>query len=367
MSDSPLFLPYTFRCGATAHNRITLAPLTNLQSHDDGQCSQEELRWLERRARGGFAIVMTCAAYVSATGKGFAGQLGCCSDDHLPGLEALARAINRHGALSMVQLFHGGARAPRAVTGVQPISASAWEETSSQLDSPRAATTAEIEQVIEDFCTAAHRVHRAGFRGVEIHGAHGYLPCQFLSWLRNTRADGWGGSLAGRARLLRTITARIRAEIPPPFIVGVRLSPEDMPAIVGLDLDESIQVAQWLAEDGIDFVDLSLWDYRRPTKKRPTEFALPLFREALPREVAVLAAGAIWTPEDAAAVLGQGADFVALGRAAILNPDWPKLARDPHFEPQRGPFTPAQLNEIDVSPKFVDYLRRFQLVADTEG
>lgn len=358
--QSPLFSPYAFRSGAVARNRITLAPLTNGQSGEDGVCSADELRWLERRAQSGYAIVMTCASHVSAAGKGFQGQLGCFSDVHIPGLRQASSMIASYGALSMIQLYHGGARSPSRLTGVQPMSASAWMETTPGFDDPRAATEVEIEQVIEDFCAAAQRARRAGFDGVELHGAHGYLFSQFLSSVRNMRTDRWGGSIGGRARLLLTVARRVRAENPPPFTVGVRLSPESMPSAPGLDLDESVQVAQWLAEEGVDFIDLSLWKYTRMTAKRPNEHALPIFRAALPKEVAIFAAGAIWTPADASAVLSMGADFVSLGRAAIVQPDWPSLAREPAFEPRRPPLTPAQYRELDVSEPYLEYLRSFK-------
>jgi 2,4-dienoyl-CoA reductase-like NADH-dependent reductase (Old Yellow Enzyme family) len=368
-SESALFVPYTFRSGATAQNRVTLAPLTNQQSFEDGRCSIEELDWLERRAQGGFALVMTCASYVSPTGKAFAGQLGCSSNDQLPGLRNLSDAIHRHAALALVQLHHAGSRSPAALIGQQPISASAVPEAAPNRDTPRAATSGEIEQIIEDFCVAAHRAHRAGFDGIELHGAHGYLFTQFLSTVSNQRSDDWGGTLAARARLLRTVAARIRTEIPKPFIVGVRLSPEDnSAAVVGIDLDESLQVAQWLAADGVDFIDLSLWDFRRPTRKRPDRFALPLFREALPQDVALFAAGAIWNRDDVQAVLSQGADFASLGKAAILNPDWPRHVHELGYQPRRGPLTPEQLEALAISPPFVEYLRRFKgLVAEPAG
>lgn len=363
-----LFEPYTFRSGARARHRVTLAPLTNLQSYPNGVCSPDERRWLERRAQGDFSLVMTCASHVSAAGQGFSGQLGCGSDEQLPGLSDLAAAINGHGALCLVQLYHGGARAPAKITGQQPLSATGWTEEKPDLDSPRAATTAEIEQIIDDFSSAARRVHRAGFSGVELHGAHGYLLSQFLSRVRNTRTDGWGGTLTGRARLLRHIVQRIRMDIPKPFIVGIRLSPEDMPTVPGLDLDDTIQVAQWLAEDGADFIDLSLWNYQRKTMKRPDEHPLPLFRAALPKDVALFAAGAMWSREDAQTVLDLGADFLSLGRAAIVDPDWPKHAREADFQPRRAPLTPDQYRQNALSDGFIQYLYNFKgMVAGSDA
>lgn len=352
-----LFAPYRFRCGAVAHNRVTLAPLTNCQSHDDGTLSEEEFRWLMRRAIGGYSIVMTCASHVSADGQGFPGQLGCFSDAHIAGLRRLATAIKAQGALALLQLYHGGARSPSELTGAQPFSASSWEEATPGRESPRAATEAEILRVIEDFSAAAQRVRAAGFDGVEIHGAHNYLLSQFLSQL-NQRTDEWGGSLVRRARLIRTVTQRIRAENPAPFIVGVRLSTENAGFMRGLDLDESIQIAQWLAtQDDVDFIDLSLWDCSLNSQKRPAEHPLPLFRQAIPHDVPLFAAGNLHTRLDVDNALQRGADFVSLGRVAMLEPDWPRRVTQPGFAPLRPPLTAQHWRELDASDRLIAYLR----------
>lgn len=365
VTDS-LFSPLSFRSGAVARNRIVLAPLTNGQSHEDGTLADNERRWLERRAEGGFGIVETCAAHVSLDGKGFAGQLGVWNDDLLPGLRTLAAAIAGHGALGLVQLYHGGVRSPSKLTGQQPWSASSFDEPRPGFERPRPATLDDLERVQHDFLAAARRSQAAGFAGVELHAAHGYLFSQFLSRTMNQRSDDWGGSLEHRARLLRNVARAIRSACPAPFIVGVRLSPEDFGFAHGLDLDETLQVAAWLAEDGVDFVHLSLWDVRRNTTKRPQEHAIPLFRAVLPSDVRIVVAGKIWSRADADAQLERGADLVALGRSGILNPDWPRLAVDPAFEPVRGPLSPAQLNALAISDSFITYLRQFpNMVSDT--
>jgi 2,4-dienoyl-CoA reductase-like NADH-dependent reductase (Old Yellow Enzyme family) len=357
---SPLFDSYTFRSGAIAANRIALAPLTNQQSADDGTLLEDEFQWLVRRAAGGYSIVETCAAHVSLEGKGFPGQLGVHSDKLMPGLEWLAAALSKYECLGLVQLYHGGVRSPSALTGSRPVSASEWQEDSPNFESPRTATAEDIEHFIEAFVAAAHLSKRAGFQGVELHGAHGYLLSQFLSSTQNPRADGWGGTLEGRARLVRTIAQRVRKEIPAPFVVGVRLSPEDFGNAKGIDIDDTVQVARWLADDGVDFIHASLWNYARNTRKRPDEHALPLFRRALPSDVALIAAGAIWSREDAEKCLTLGADFVSLGRAAIIDPDWPKHAAQPTFVPLRQPTTVAHLKEVAVSDRFATYLRNFR-------
>ncbi len=356
--------PIDFPSGARAKNRVMLAPLTSTQSQPDGRCSDDELRFLARRARGGFGLVMTCAAHVTPAGQGFARQLGCFDDAHDAGLRAIAEAVASQDALSLVQLYHGGARCPSGLTGAQPVSASAFTEDRPGFEVPRPMTEAEILDVISAFRAAALRASRAGFSGVEIHGAHGYLLSQFLSRAMNLRTDGWGGDLGGRARLTREIARTIRGAVPPPFVVGVRLSPEDFGQARGLDVDETVEVARMLADDGVDFVHLSLWDYRRMTAKHPEAHALRLARAALGDRVRVVAAGKIWTREDAERVLELGADVVALGRAAIANPDWPRLARGEGFAPKLAPLTPAELAERDVGPRFVEYLRGMRMVHD---
>ena len=364
MSDS-LFAPYRFRGGAVAPNRVALAALTNGQSHADGTLGDEELRWLERRAAGGFGVVTTCAAYVALDGKAWAGELGVDDDAGLPGLRRLASAITAHGALAMVQLFHGGLRAAPELCGGTTWSASAYHDDSPGFQVPRAATADDLARVIDQFAAAARRCADAGWDGIELHGAHGYLLSQFLSTTYNRRDDAWGGALAARARLVREVVRAVRAAVPASFVVGIRLSPEDFGQARGLDLDESLELARWLCDDGIDFLHLSLWRAHLDTSKRPGIHALPLFRAACPADVALLAAGQVWTPADATALLERGADLVALGRAAIVNPDWPRHASEPGWEPLRPPLSPAQLAERAVSPAFIGYLRKFKnLVAD---
>ena len=330
-----------FRSGAWAKNRVALAPMTNCQSHDDGSLGDAELAWLERRARGGFGIVETCAAFVSLDGKAFPGQLGVHDDAMLPGMTRLASAIRAHEALSLVQLHHGGIRSLEPTFTVDR------------------ASEADIARVIEDFAAAAARSERAGFDGVEIHGAHGYLLTQFLS-AHNTRSDAWGGSFENRARLLLEVTRAVRARVRPAFVVGVRLSPEDFGNAKGMDLDETLRVAKMLAGEGVDFVHASLWDASKRTKKRPESHAVTLLREALPREVLVFVAGTLWTRADAESMLARGADVVALGRSAVLNPDWPREAENPDWSPRRPPISPAELHDRAVSDVFVTYLRNWK-------
>lgn len=351
-----LLEPISFRGGATIKNRIALAALTNKQSHADGTLSEEESDWLLARARGGFGLITSCATYVSQEGKAWAGELGLANEAHHAGITRLAAALKAEGALPLVQIFHGGLRADEKVSGAEPISALASIEPPKR----RAATAADLERVIDAFREAAVQAHAAGMGGVEIHGAHGYLLAQFISTVENRREDEWGGSLANRARLLRRVTQAVRQATPADFVVGVRLSPEDFGQTCGVDLDENVQIARWLEEDGIDFLHLSLWDVTRNTAKNPDQHAIPLFRAALDPSTRIFAAGKIWSKADAERVLELGADVVALGRSGILNPDWPQHVATGDAEPARPPTTRAGLLARAVSPLFAEYLTAFK-------
>jgi 2,4-dienoyl-CoA reductase-like NADH-dependent reductase (Old Yellow Enzyme family) len=355
-----LFESVRFQRGPAMANRFMLAPLTNSQSHDDGTLSEAEQHWLTLRADGGFGMVMTCAAHVQATGQGFPGQLGIFGDQHLPGLTGLARALNERGAVSVVQLHHAGMRSPAELIGEAPHCPSVNEEFGA-----RALTGAEVEQVVEAFVAAAVRAERAGFHGVELHGAHGYLLCQFLSAETNRREDDWGGSLEGRARILFEIVRGIRARCGADFLLGVRLSPERF----GMELGEVLEVAQRLVDTGeVDFLDLSLWDcFKEPELEAYRgRSLLSWFMDLERRAVKLGPAGKIRTPADAQRVLDAGADFVVLGRAAILHHDYPaRLAADSAFEPVALPVPPAWLAREGLSPPFVNYMRNWKgFVAD---
>lgn len=354
-----LFTPLTLRCGLVLPNRIALAPLTNLQSQLDGLLGDDELAFLARRADGGFGLIQTCAAYVALDGKAWPGELGVDRDACLPGLARIATRMKAAGAACIVQLFHGGVRADPELTGEPTWSASTWHEDKPGFVAPRVATPDDVARVTRQFADAAARAEAAGFDGVELHGAHGYLLSQFLSRTMNP-----GVELAGRAQLVRDVLRACRARCSPRFAIGVRLSLEDFGQARGMDLDDNLQVARWLADDGADFIHASLWDVARMSTKYPDRHVLPMLREALPRDVAILTAGKIWTRGDAEAALAKGADIVALGRAGILNPAWPNdiaAGRDP----ARPPIAYPALLELAVSPTFATYLRGWKnLVTD---
>ena len=342
-------------------NRLMLAPLTNCQSHPDGTISDEEHRWLAMRAAGGFGLTMTCAAHVQENGQGFPGQLGIFGDEHLPGLTRLAAELNAHGTVSYAQLHHAGMRAPAELIGGRPVCPSDDESTGA-----RALTTEEVEQATADYVSAARRAQQAGFHGVELHGAHGYLIGQFLSPTINRRTDRFGGSLVDRSRFLFDVIAGVRAECGPGLALAVRLSSDRF----GIVTEEMVDLVGMLVDTGeVDLIDMSLWDVRRVARDGALagQSLLDAFA-AIPRgDVRLAAAGQIRDPADIREVLDRGVDVPILGRAAILHHDYPRrLAADAGFAPRHPPAPSAVLAEEGVSPAFLDYLRtRFEgFVAD---
>ncbi len=356
-----LFQPLPLAHGPAWKNRFMLAPLTNTQSHADGVLSDAEFNWLTLRAKGGFGLTMTCAAHVQAAGQGFPGQLGAFDDKHLPGLTRLASALKAAGSVSSLQIHHAGNRSPKELVG-QPVCPSDDSKTGA-----RGLTLPEVEALRDAYIAAAVRAQTAGFDGVEIHGAHGYILAQFLSSEINHRTDQYGGSLENRARLILEIIDGIRAATKPNFQLGLRLSPERF----GLKLAEIRDVAaEILRSQKIDFLDMSLWD----VAKEPNEdefkgrTLMSVFTE-LPRgQTRLGAAGKVMTGPQAQSVLDAGCDFVVIGRAAILRHDFvERVKADPAYASPPTPVSVQHLADEGLSPPFVQYMRQWPgFVADEQ-
>ena len=349
-----LFQPLVLARGPQWRNRFALAPLTNQQSRPDGVLTDAEIHWLTLRARGGFGLVMTAAAHVQAVGQGFPGQLGVFGDQHLAGLSRLAEQLRASGAASALQLHHAGAKSAADLTG-QPVAPSDDPATGA-----RALTLDEVRQLRDDFIAAAVRAKTAGFDGVEVHGAHGYILTQFLAEQTNHRQDRYGGSLENRMRLLFEVLDGIRASTGRGFQLGVRLSVERF----GVTLMEAREtVRQILAKDLVDYIDLSMWDVFKETAE-PEHRERPLlgwFTDLERGPVRLGAAGRLTTPDQCEAAIAAGLDFVTLGRAGILHHDYPdQLRRSADFVPAATPVPPEHLAQEGLSPVFVDYMKTFK-------
>jgi len=336
-------------------NRLAVAPMTTSQSNPDGSPSEAEARWLERLVDDGYGIVVTCAAAISWHSIAFPNQLSFGDNVLLPALTTLAKRVTRPGSLLVAQLCHGGSRSIPELAGQPAHSASRYELPMPGFVPPIELSTAQIEQTVDDFAAAADRAARAGFGGIEFHGANGYLFTQFTSTMTNRRSDAWGGSLENRARFSREVVRAVRARAPKGFVVGYRMSFEGFGVETGLDIDENVRIMQWLAEDGIDYGHVSHMDFAARSAKYPDRIALSHIRAGVDGALPLMCAGGVKNRSDAERALELGADLVAIGRAAIGNAHVPdKLAKKLALE--TTPYSRASLSSLNVSQDFIRYI-----------
>ncbi|MDF1696725.1 MAG: nucleotidyltransferase domain-containing protein [Saprospiraceae bacterium] len=345
---------FQFKNGLTVKNRFMLAPMTNCQSFENGELSDDELNWLVKRAEGQFGIVMTCASHVQEIGKGFPGQLGIFSDNQISGHQRLTQQIKSIGSTVLIQLHHAGMRSPAELIGTSPVCPSTIEKYGT-----RALTLEEVRTLRDDFINAAIRAQKAGYDGVEVHGAHGYIITQFLSSKVNTREDEYGGSLENRQRLLIEIVEGIRESCGANFVLGVRLSPERF----GMKVEEMKSLCQRLVDEGnIDFLDVSLWDcFKMPEEEdQQHQTLLEHFSQIDYKNVVWTVAGKIRSARDVQSILDAGVDFVSIGRSAILHHDFPnKVMNNSEFEPIKTPVTETYLSKEGLGDKFIEYMKRW--------
>ena len=346
---------WEMRNGLVIPNRSVLAAMTNKQSHADGTLSDEEIGFLLRRAEGGFGLITTAASHVQESGQGWEGEFGVWSDHHLPGLTSLATQLKQYDSKSFVQIFHGGMRAPSSITGQQASSASVNFISESE-GSSRSLTTGEVDDTISCFIRAAQRCEQAGFDGVELHGAHGYLIAQFLGSNTNRRSDAFGGDVEQRCTFLLRIIRGIREVVSDEFAIMVRLSP--VSDEIGVTLEDTKQVIELLIGEGVDALHISCWDVfqKQQDGKTITQELCSTYSESIP----IISTGSVWTAEDAQFVLDQGAQAVGVARVALPHPDWASMATDANYNPERPPFAPETLLSADLSPTFVEYMRRWK-------
>ncbi len=360
MSKIKIAQPYIFdRLNKEIQNRTVLAAMTNKQSYKNGIISDDEIEWLLERAKGGFGIITTAATNVSKEGKAWDGEFGVYDDMHIPNLSKLTSAIHQTDSLVIAQLFHGGLKCPQKITGSIPISASEIKCKESNTGKSKKASEKEIEKIINNFTMSAIRCHQAGFDGVELHAAHGYLLSQFLGKKTNLRTDNWGGELKNRSRLIVEILKSIRESISDPFMVGVRISPEI--ESLGIELNDSINLIDILRKESIDFIHLSCWDVFAKlnsisnNKKTLTE----IIRDSYEKLPAIISTGNVWSSLDAKKLLNQGADLVGVGRVAIGHPNWANNVSNISYQPSRPPFTADELKKAKLSKTFISYMKNW--------
>lgn len=339
MSTSPLFQPLTLPNGSRLPNRLVKAAMEEGLAGPGQVPGPAFERLYGRWAEGGVGLMLTGNVMVdpaALTGPG-----GVVLDAHAPleGFRAWAQAARSGGGQVWMQINHPG-RQLFAAMGEVALAPSAVAldlgKHSSMFGLPRAMSEAEIAEVIGRFATTARRAAEAGFDGVQIHAAHGYLLNQFLSPLTNRRDDRWGGSLENRSRLLIEIVRAVKAAVPAGFGVGVKLNSADFQR-GGFSEADARGVVELLNGEGLDLLELSGGSYESPAMQGRTADGRTLAREAyfleFARELAQVATmplmttGGISRPAVAEAVLAGGVALVGLGTALAMAPDLPRRWR----------------------------------------
>lgn len=310
-------------------NRLVMPPMATNYASEEGFVTQRMMDYYQERAKGGVGLVVvefTCVD--SPVGRATPRQLLIDDDKFIPELSRLAEAIRLHGAKAAIQLHHVGRQARSSVTGHQPVGPSPIPAPEGEL--PRELTPSEIAGIVARFAEGAERAMRAGFDGVEIHAAHGYLISQFLSPLSNQRQDAYGGDIENRARLLLEVIEAIRGRVGKDYPLWCRLSGMEFLVEGGITLEETQVVAQLAERAGVDAIHVSghaVGPGRRPPMAQTPGVMVPL-AEGVRKVVSVpvIAVSRI-PPELGESILQEGrADLIAMGRALIADPHVPQKA-----------------------------------------
>lgn len=332
-SPSPLLAPFSLAEGFTLRNRVVMAPMTTWAGNDDGTVSAGEEAYYRLRVKD-VGLVITGCTHVQENGKGFTGEFAAWDDSFIPSLTRLADAAKSGGAPAILQLFHAGVKTQAELVS-DIVAASAVRGDAGPYASavmPRALTDAEVGDVVHAFGEATRRAIQAGFNGVELHGAHGFLLQNFFSPHFNQRTDQWGGSLDKRMRFPLAVVDAVREAIAThasaPFVLGYRIT-VDEPHADGLRIADSLALVNRLIDHGIDYLHVSLNDVleARPVDAPDDRRITDILRDHLAGRVPLIAAGQVRTPEQAEAALAAGVSLVAVGQGLVMNPDWVRIAQ----------------------------------------
>lgn len=333
-----LFAPLLFANGISLKNRIVMSPMTTWSSNEDFTISDEEVEYYKKRVNG-VGLVITGCTHVTVNGIGFIHEFAGYDDTFIPSLKKLANAAKSGGAPVILQMFHAGNKAiPELIPEGEVVSASAVSSGPIVLfekeNLPKELSENEILKIIKAFGETTRRAIEAGFDGVEIHGAHGFLLQNFISPFFNNRKDQWGGSLENRLRLSLEILREVKDIAAKcadrPFLIGYRISPEELPQQT-YGLQDTFVLIDKLIEEKIDYLHFSLFDAVNQ-KSIDSEFSKEPISVVLNKyvnsRVPVLIAGGITTPAMANHVVDYGISMVAIGRTLIVNPDWVELTQN---------------------------------------
>jgi 2,4-dienoyl-CoA reductase-like NADH-dependent reductase (Old Yellow Enzyme family) len=312
----------------TLANRLVMPPMATARAASDGKVTPGLLEYYAEKSAGGYlGLIIIEHSYVRPDGKARENQLSAADDSAIAGLHELAAGIHGNGTPCVLQINHAGSATTAAITGAPPVGPSAVANPR-QGSVPRPLTPAEIEELVAAFGAAARRARVAGFDGVEIHSAHGYLLNQFFSPLTNQRDDEYGGDLRRRIRLHLRVIAAVREAVGKDFPIFLRLGASDF-ADGGTTIENSRDAAREFAEAGVGCLDISggFSGYSVPGLEGQGYFA-PLsaaVKQAV--KIPVILTGGITEPQAAQALLAAGqADLIGVGRALLQDSGWARRA-----------------------------------------
>ncbi len=334
-----LFTPYHIGNCEIPNRLVVPAMVMNLCT-EDGKITERYIKYMEEKAKGGWGLLITEDYGVNEHAKGYRCIPGLFNDDQIEGNKKLTETIHQYDSKIFAQIYHAGRQSRHLVNGnVQPLAPSAIKDTFC-LDMPKEMTKEEIHQIVKDFGSTAKRVKESGFDGLEIHAAHGYLICEFLSPFTNKRVDEYGGCFENRVRFLDEIYAEIRKNVGPDFPVQVRISANEY-LLGGRTEADAFELARHLDELGVDCIHVSNGMYASPIQY---QIIAPMYtKHALNMDVAeqikklvscpVIVTNRINNPNMADTLIKMGkADFVGMGRGSLADPYLPKKAKEGKLE-----------------------------------
>ena len=312
----------------TLKNRLVMPPMATSKCEADGKISKNILDYYDEKSRGGYiSLIIVEHSFISQLGKASEGQMSIAEDSLVESLKELANIIHKNGSKAVMQINHAGSAASKDVTGFEPVGPSAVANPRKG-NVPKELTKEEIKEIIEEFKSAALRVKEAGFDGVEIHSAHGYLLNQFFSPLTNHRTDEYGGDVLDRIRIHLEVIKAVREAVGDDYPVLLRLGAADYME-GGSTIEHSKIAAQEFEKAGVDMLDISggFCGYTIPGVTGQGYFAL--ITEALKKVISipVILTGGITEAQEAEKLLSEGkADLIGVGRAMYKDSNWAKNA-----------------------------------------
>lgn len=312
----------------TLKNRLVMPPMATSKCEVDGKISKDISDYYDEKSRGGYiSLIIVEHSFIAQQGKASEGQMSIAEDSLVESLKELANIIHKNGSKAVMQINHAGSAASKDVTGFEPVGPSAVANPRKG-NVPKELTKEEIKEIIEEFKAAALRVKEAGFDGVEIHSAHGYLLNQFFSPLTNHRTDEYGGDVLGRIRIHLEVIKAVREAVGDDYPVLIRLGAADYME-GGSTIEHSKIAAQEFEKAGVDMLDISggFCGYTVPGASGQGYFA-PL-TEALKEVVSipVILTGGITEAQAAEKLLSEEkADLIGVGRAIYKDSNWAKNA-----------------------------------------